>query len=115
MRNLIITFSLIVLSFYTINAQTLNSFFTYSVFNSTETGPYVETYLSTIGKTAVFSKNENGKYQADIGVTIVFKQNGKVIKFKKFNLKSPEVLDSLLSKPNFLDQQRFSLKNGEYD
>jgi hypothetical protein len=51
------------------NAQSLESYFHYAPFNSPD-GAYVETYLSTIGSSAVFKATENG-YQSQIEVTIL--------------------------------------------
>ena len=41
--------------FVTAHAQNLESYFHYSAFNSPE-GSFVETYLSTIGNSAVFNE-----------------------------------------------------------
>jgi len=91
-------------------SNNLKAYFTYSTFYSPSDGPYIETYLSIIGNSAVFNNN-----QAVIEITYVFKQGEEIKKFKKYNLLSPTLKDSLAEKPDFADQQRISLPNGNYD
>jgi len=93
----------------------LQAFFYYTSYFSVEQGPFIETYLTIIGNSAVFSKNENGKLQAKVEITILFKKEDKIADFRKYVLKSPEVDSSTASFPNFIDQQRLSLPNGHYD
>ncbi len=94
-------------------AQRLESYFHYAPFNSPE-GAYVETYLSTIGNSAVFKATENG-FQSEIQVTILFKQQDTIRTFEKYVLKSPVIKNEDDPKPNFLDQQRISIKPGIYN
>lgn len=93
----------------------LKAYFTYCTFNSPDNGPYIETYLSVIGNSAIYAENENNKIQGSIEVTLVFKQGETVKTFKKYNLLSPELNDTLAPKVNFMDQQRISLPNGKYE
>jgi len=95
-------------------AKKLQADLSYSSFYSPEHGPYFETYLSVNGKSVYFIKNKNGKYQATIEITMLFKQNDSIRDFKKYNLNSPEAEDSLNINFNFIDQQRFTLPNGNY-
>lgn len=95
-----------------LSAQDLESYFHYAKFNSPD-GPYIETYLSTIGSSAVFKSTEDG-YQANIEITMLFKQNDSIRKYRKYVLKSPVVKDSTSIKPNFLDQQRIPIESGIY-
>jgi len=96
-------------------AGNLKAYFTYCTFNSPEEGPYIETYLSVIGSSTTYIKNENGNLQSGVEVTLVFKQADSVKTFKKYNLLSPELADSLAEKVNFMDQQRIPLPNGTYE
>lgn len=89
--------------------------FNYCTFYNQTEGPFIETYLSFVGESLVYMKNENGKFQSGVEVTLIFKQNEKVIDFKKYILSSAEYEDSLAVKTNLLDQQRISLPNGDYD
>ncbi|MEA3447156.1 MAG: GWxTD domain-containing protein [Bacteroidota bacterium] len=97
---------------YNAKATSLEAYFHYAEFYSPE-GPYIETYLSTIGNTATFVKTEEG-FQAEIQITMLFKQNDSIKHFNKYNIKSPVVTDSLSSKPNFVDLQRIPIEEGVY-
>jgi hypothetical protein len=46
---------------------------------------------------------------------MIFKDGGKIAAFDKYELSSPIISDSAERFITFLDQQRFSLPNGEYD
>jgi len=87
----------------------------YSKFNSPTDGPFFETYLSVVGSSVVFVKNDAGKFQGTIAVTMIFRKDTVVVAFDKYELLSPEVSDTANIDFNFLDQQRFSLPNGIYD
>jgi GWxTD domain-containing protein len=95
-------------------AKKLQAFMSYSTFNSPTDGPYIETYLTVVGRSVVFVKNANGKFQGTIEVTLIFSQGDAVKQFKKINLLSPEVDDTASVNFSFIDQQRFLLPNGEY-
>lgn len=86
-----------------------------SSFNVPGKVPYYETYMSVIGNSLVFVKNASGKYQGAVDITIQFLQNGEVKNAGKYSLNSPEVADTSKGFPNFLDQQRYTLANGNYD
>ncbi len=91
----------------------LDVYFMFAEFNSPQ-GPYIETYMSILGKSAVFVKKSNNKFQAEIEITMIFKNQDKIITFNKYNLQSPEIDDTSQIKPNFIDLQRISLENGKY-
>jgi GWxTD domain-containing protein len=97
-----------------VNAKKLQAFLTYSSFYSPQQGSYLETYLSVYGKSVNFVKNQNGKYQATIEVTMIFKQNETIKDYKKYDLLSQETDDTLKINFNFVDQQRFALTDGKY-
>ena len=115
MNKYLVTIILTILFSSTAFAGNLKAYFTYCTFNSPDNGPYIETYLSVIGNSSVFTKNESNNFQSTIEVTLVFKQGEDIKKFKKYNLLSPEITDSLAEKSNFMDQQRISLPNGNYE
>ncbi len=103
------------LTCFSLSAENLKAYFTYCTFNSPENGPYIETYLSVVGNSVIYQQNAANNYQGTIEVTLIFKQGDEIKKFKKYNLLSPEVKDSLAIKDNFIDQQRISLLNGDYE
>lgn len=96
-------------------AGDVKAYLLYSTFNSPGKGPYVETYLSVIGNSVVFSKNANGKYQGAIEISMAFRKGEEIKAVKKYNLLSPEIADSSAARANFLDLQRIPLENGEYE
>lgn len=85
-----------------------------SSFNSPK-GPYVETYTSIIGKSVVFVKNDNNKLQAEVELILLFKQDSNIVRFSKYIIKSPEIIDTNEVKPNFINQQRIAIENGKYN
>lgn len=90
----------------------VTAYLTYAVFENPGQGPYLETYLSFIGSTVKPIKKENGTYQGQVEVEIRFLQAGEIKNAKKYVLNSQEVVKPVL--PNFIDQQRFVLANGDY-
>jgi GWxTD domain-containing protein len=95
-------------------AKNIEAYFNYCTFQSPQSGPYIETYLSIIGN-SLFYKSSDGRKKAELEITLVFRQNDKIADFKKFVLSGPEVIDSLTFYPSFIDQQRFSLPSGAYE
>ena len=92
----------------------MKAYFTYCTFNAPESGSFVETYLTVVGNTVEYAPKEDGGYQGSIQVTLVFKQGEEIKDFKKYNLLSPVVADTA-DAVNFIDQQRITLPNGQYD
>jgi len=95
-------------------AKNLWAFLTYSTFNSPE-GPYIETYLTVAGNSVNYVKKDNGKYQATVNILMTFKQKNDIKAFKKYELNSPEIDDTIKNNYEFLDEQRFLVPNGTYD
>ena len=96
-----------------VNAQVI-AYFSSCSFNTPDNKSYMETYLSVLGSSVSFKKNEKGKFQGSVEVGILFSQNGEIKVSKKYNLMSPEQNDTL-HRQNFIDQQRFSLDTGVYE
>ena len=95
-------------------AQKIKANFSYSTFSSPSNATYLETYLNFNGTSLEYVKTGN-VWQATIEITYVFKQDDKIIDFKKYNLKSPEYADSNSIKTNFYDQQRIPIPSGKYE
>ncbi|MCB9363409.1 MAG: GWxTD domain-containing protein [Flavobacteriales bacterium] len=111
-----ILFTFLVICFSTLlSATNMQANFNYCSFYNPEEGSYLETYLSFVGESLIYKKNENGKFQSGVEVVLIFKQGEKIIDYKKYNLLSYEYDDSLAVKTNMIDQQRISLPNGDYD
>ena len=112
--SIVLIFTILFLTGFQSEAKNLWAFLTYSTFNSPE-GPYIETYLSVAGNSVNYVKKENGKFQATVNVLMTFKQTGEIKAFKKYELNSPEIDDTLKNNYEFLDEQRFQVPNGTYD
>ena len=97
-----------------VQARNLWAFLSYSTFNSPD-GPYVETYLSVAANSVKFIKKDNGKFQATVNILMTFKQDNDIKAFKKYELNSAEMADTLNTNFQFIDQQRFSIPNGTYN
>lgn len=93
----------------------LQMFMYYCPFDNPDKEPFIETYITFIGKTLTYVKNESGKYQATVEITLTFTQDDKIVNFKKYNLSSPEIDDTTTSIGNFIDQQRYALPAGVYN
>ena len=112
---MVLVFTFHLSPFTSVRAQ-MQAVFAYSTFYAqTADMPYVETYLSFDAWTMQFVQMDNGSYRATAEVLTVLKQSDSVCYVKKYDLNSPTVasLDELNF--NFLDVQRFSVKNGIYD
>jgi len=92
----------------------VTAYFSKCAFNTPDNKPYVETYLSVLGKSVSFKKNANGKFQGAVEIGILFSKDGQIKASRKYNLLSPELKDTL-SRPPFIDQQRFQLDTGNYE
>ncbi len=97
-----------------IQSKNLWAFLSSATFNSPD-GPYVETYLSVAANSVKFVLKENGKYQATVNVLMTFKHENEIKAFKKYELNSSELIDTLDLNFYFVDQQRIAIPNGTYN
>lgn len=107
----LVTLILLLISFN--GFSNMRAYFYYAPFYNQTQGLFLETYLTVVGNSVSFKLNENNKRQSSLEVVMLFKQDGKIQEYLKYNLLSPEVSDSVLL-PNFIDQQRILLKSGTY-
>lgn len=96
-------------------SQGVKAYFNYNIFYIPEKGPFIETYISVLGNSIMFIKNENKKSQGSVEIGIMIKQMEEIKAANKYNLLSPEIADTTTTRPNFIDVQRFSLPNGKYE
>lgn len=111
-------FVLILLSvalYGTAQEKRLKAYLSNASFYSPGNGPYLETYLSILGKSVTFIKNENGSFQGTLNVTMLFKQGNEIKTFRKYNLKTVETEDTAHINFVVFDQQRIAIDAGEYD
>lgn len=96
------------------SAYSLDINFTTNTFKGKEKN-YVEFYMQVVGNTVHFKTVDTTKMQGGVEVTLLFKQNEKIIKFDKYTLQSPIFDQFNLKTLNFIDVKRYPLENGEYD
>ncbi len=113
-KNLLILTFLLLSAPVFVMAKNLQARLSYCSFNSPEKGPYFETYLLVEGHSAQYKEISKGIFQAAIEATLVFREGDSIRYFDKFNLLSPETVDTLNSISNFTDLHRVSLPNGNY-
>ncbi|MDY0101345.1 MAG: GWxTD domain-containing protein [Lentimicrobium sp.] len=104
----------VVFATFPATAQSLQAYFSHAVFSVPGDGPYLETYLQVQGNTLKYKENASGKYQGSVQVLLIIKKDTSIVDFRKYELFSPELIDSTSIKKDFIDQQRFSLPNGTY-
>lgn len=92
--------------------RNIQVFFDYKNFAANGTDNYIETYLQFSAYTIEHQLNKFGKLQGELEVTQIIKQEEEIVDYKKYSLKTPEVIDSVFE--DFTDIQRFSLKPGLY-
>lgn len=88
--------------------------FSYGTFYSPGIGTYIETYLNFDASSLNFVKTESDEYQATVEILLVFKQDSVIREFRKYELKSPAIQDTMENRFSFTDQQRFLLPDGDY-
>lgn len=94
--------------------KAVQSFLSYTTYNIPDEKPFLENALAFDCSTVVYKEFEPGKFKATVEVQTIFKQDEKVCNFSKIALDSPVVTDTTNVKGSFIDQQRYSLDNGEY-
>ena len=95
--------------------KNINAFISYGTFNiiGEESTPYLETYITFDCNSLVYVKNAD-QYQASINLTVIFKQGESIKNYDKYSVNSPIVNDTTNLSGFFMDVQRYSLANGEY-
>lgn len=115
MKNLFLLFALVALHSFTFGQRKLEAFFTHSTFYSPESGPYVEAYLSINSSTLKYIQLDSNHYQGKIEVTYIFNKEGKIASFKKYEILSPIIADTVKGLIDFVDMQRLPIPNGNYE
>ena len=95
--------------------KNINAFISYGTFNITgeESTPYLETYITFDCNSLMYVKDVD-QYQAAINLTVIFKQGESIKNYDKYSVNSPKVSDTTNISGFFMDVQRYSLANGEY-
>ena len=113
-KRAIVTVMLVLVAFAG-NAQTkrLRSYLSTTNYCVPGMTPYVENAIAFECRSAVYKQFEPGKFKATVEITTIFRK-GEETTFSKEALDSPVVTDTSNLDGAFIDQQRFSLPNGEY-
>ena len=113
-KRAIVTLMLMLVAF-TGNAQTkrLRPYLSTTSYCAPGVTPYVENAIAFDCRTAVYKQFEPGKFKATVEVVTIFRK-GEESTFSKVAVDSPVVTDTSNLDGAFIDQQRFSLANGEY-
>jgi GWxTD domain-containing protein len=88
--------------------QNIEAYFSLSRFNIPEERPFIDVFISFNARTVAYNKGK-----ANIESTILIKNGNHIVDFRKTQIKS-ELLNEDSIPIDFLDVQRFSLKNGKY-
>ena len=110
MKKILLLISIVCISIVSISA--LDASITFATFKSPQTN-YVEINLFIVGSTVnyISLKRDSSLAQASVEVLVLFKQQGEIIKFDKYNLKSP--INGF--QESFVDLKRYGLENGNFD
>lgn len=96
--------------------KNINAFISYGTFNITgeNATPYLETYITFDCNSLMYTKDAGGQYEASINLTVIFRQGESIKNYDKYTVISPKVSDTTNLEGFFMDVQRYSLANGEY-
>ena len=108
---IILLFTLVSIPFSS-KAEKIKVMLDFRHFYNPEQGNYIETMMHFGGYSMKYEKNSQGNLQGKLLVTQVFRKGDSVINFKKYEILTPEVSDSVYS--DFYDIQRFQLAPGDY-
>lgn len=97
-----------------VNAKHLKPYLSTTTYCVPGMTPFVENAIAIDNRSAVYKEFEPGKFKATVEIQTIFRQEEKICAFSKIALDSPVVTDTAKLDGAFIDQQRFSLPNGEY-
>ncbi len=100
-----------VLASFNVSAQ-IDAYFSSGKFNTPSNQPYLETYLTIVGK-SLATKTVDDQLQNSINIELKLVKDSVIYKAAKYNLIGPTFPASATA-PSFIDNQRYSLPNGLY-
>ena len=116
MKKILFILSVLVLPVFTMaQHKILRPYLNTTTYSAPGETPFVENAMAFDCKTAVYKQFKSGKFRARIEISTIFKHEGEVAAYSKIALNSPVVTDTTALDGAFIDQQRFSLPNGEYE
>ena len=100
-----------------VKAKRLKPYLSTTTYNAPGMTPYVENAIAFECRSATYKEFEPGKFKATVEITTTFTKSGDslICNLSKVALDSPVVTDTSNLDGAFIDQQRFSLPNGEYE
>lgn len=98
-----------------VKAKRLKSYLSTTTYDAPGVSPYVENAIAFDCRTAVYKQFEPSKFKATVEIQTIFRQGDKICTYSKIALDSPVVSDTARLDGAFIDQQRFTLPNGEYE
>jgi len=111
----LLLFTLFLVFTTSIFAQKLSALIDYKSYYSPAGAPYLEISSFINGKTVTYLQNQDGKYQAEVRITVEAFQEDSVVNVMDFILMSEAFEDAdRTTKPNFGEIKNFQLHNGEY-
>ena len=117
MKRIIVVILLILLAFggnAQVKAKRLKSYLSTTAYCVPGMTPYLENAIAFDCRSALYKEFEPGKFKATVEIQTVFRDGEKICAYSKIALDSPVVTDTANIDGAFIDQQRFSLPNGEY-
>ena len=115
MKKIVIVLIITLLPAYFLQANSLKAYMAYAIFNTPDSKPYVETYLTIKGSSVNYMLQEDGMFRGTVDVQIIFRKNDSIINFDKYELLGSESKDTSRYMKNFLDVQRYALPAGTYE
>ena len=97
------------------NSKNLRAYFSYSLFNTPDNEPYMETYLTINGASIYYDQLEDGTFKGAVEIQVLFKIGDSIVNYAKYELSSPVVKDTSNVNQNMLDIQRYGLVEGDYN
>ena len=97
-----------------VKAKRLKPYLSTTTYCAPGVTPFVENAIAIDNRSAVYKEFEPGKFKATVEIQTIFRQEDKICAFSKIALDSPVVADTANLDGAFIDQQRFSLPNGNY-
>lgn len=94
--------------------KSMRAYLSYSTFSVPDKTPYIETYLAVDAKSVMYKETSPGNFMASLEIIMIFSQDDSIRDFAKYELNSPVIQDTMNISFGFIDQQRFSLPDGEY-
>ena len=116
MKKLFISLVLCLVLPFALTAQkkSVQSYLSYTTYSVPDDKPFIENALAFDCSSVVYNQFQPGKFKATVEIQTIFKQGDKICNYSKVALDSPVVSDTSNIKGAFVDEQRFSLDNGEY-